>query len=130
MGLKVGQVEPTDKIVGTNLRVFRTQMGMSQTALAEVVGVSFQQIQKYERGSNRIGASRLWQFCKILGVAPNDFFSELMTDRKLLEGDVGDHIAFYQHPRGPIMAKAFLAINNPGIENAIIQMCRSVVPDK
>jgi len=127
MGLKIGHVETTDKIVGANLRMFRTSIGLSQMALGEKVGITFQQIQKYERGSNRIGASRLWQFCEILKVKPNDFFKELLSDADLKKDEMSEHISLYQHPRGSIIARAFLAIGNPRIENAIIEMCRSVV---
>lgn len=63
-----------DAFVGSQLRALRKTAQLSQTDLAKRVGVTFQQIQKYERGSNRIGASRLWDFCKVLEVAPGHFF--------------------------------------------------------
>ena len=50
---------------------------MTQSALADTVGVTFQQVQKYERGTNRIGASRLWDFCQALDVSPAQFFDGL-----------------------------------------------------
>ena len=63
-----------DAYVGAQLKILRKQAGFSQTELANQVGVTFQQIQKYERGTNRIGASRLWRFCKVFDVAPGRFF--------------------------------------------------------
>ncbi len=68
-----------DKHVGQQLRNRRSLMGLSQEKLAEAVGVTFQQVQKYERGTNRISASRLYTFSKILNVSI-DFFYEGMQD--------------------------------------------------
>ena len=59
-----------DAFVGAQLKILRKTAGYSQTGLANKVGVTFQQIQKYERGMNRIGASRLWEFCKVFDVIP------------------------------------------------------------
>ena len=66
-----------DQHVGRMLRLFRTSQGLSQAELGHRAGVTFQQIQKYERGTNRIGASRLWEFCQVLGVQPGQFFDGL-----------------------------------------------------
>lgn len=63
-----------DAFVGSQLKSLRKSAGYSQTELANKVGVTFQQIQKYERGTNRIGASRLWGFCKVFEVSPDKFF--------------------------------------------------------
>ena len=63
-----------DAFVGSQLKSLRKLAGYSQTELANKVGVTFQQIQKYERGTNRIGASRLWGFCKVFNVSPDKFF--------------------------------------------------------
>lgn len=65
---------PVDIHVGGRLRMRRSLMGMSQEALAESVGLTFQQVQKYERGANRVSASRLYQFSKILDVPVSYFF--------------------------------------------------------
>jgi transcriptional regulator with XRE-family HTH domain len=59
---------PVDILVGQNIRICRLQAGMSQTELGKRVGVTFQQIQKYERGANRVGANRLSQIADALGV--------------------------------------------------------------
>ena len=66
-----------DVHVGKRVRERRVQMGMSQKSLAEAVGVSFQQIQKNERGTNRIGASRMFELSKVLDVPVSFFFDEL-----------------------------------------------------
>jgi transcriptional regulator with XRE-family HTH domain len=73
--------DPVDVHVGQRLRLRRSIMGVSQTQLAEKVGLTFQAIQKYERGENRISASRLYQFAQILGVPVAYFFDELPGPR-------------------------------------------------
>jgi transcriptional regulator with XRE-family HTH domain len=70
--------KPVDVHVGMRLRQRRALLGMSQTALGKAVGLTFQQIQKYERGTNRMGSSRLYEFAKVLDV-PVSFFFEEMT---------------------------------------------------
>lgn len=72
----VGEMGPrsVDVYVGRRLRERRTLVGMSQEKLSESVGLTFQQIQKYEKGMNRMGASRLYEFSVILGVFPSWFF--------------------------------------------------------
>lgn len=67
---------PVDIHVGQRLRLRRTIMGMSQEALGNAIGVTFQQIQKYERGTNRMGSSRLFDFARILNVPVSYFFEE------------------------------------------------------
>ncbi|OYU51748.1 MAG: transcriptional regulator [Alphaproteobacteria bacterium PA1] len=66
-----------DAYVGCRLKQRREDLGMSQERLAELLGLSFQQVQKYERGLNRVGASRLFQLCGLLGVEPSFFFDGL-----------------------------------------------------
>lgn len=69
-----------DIYVGTRVRQRRSLLGMSQTALANAVGLTFQQIQKYERGFNRIGSSRLFEFAKVLDVPVSYFFDEIPSN--------------------------------------------------
>jgi len=69
--------DPMDIALGAAVRIRRRTIGMSQEALAEQCGVSFQQIQKYESGANRIAASRLWKIAQALEVPLMDFFEGL-----------------------------------------------------
>jgi len=66
-----------DLFVGQKLKMLRLSANMTQADLGRAAGITFQQIQKYERGSNRIGASRLWTFCQIFSVEPSFFFMGL-----------------------------------------------------
>jgi len=70
---------PVDKHVGSRVRMRRLMLDMSQTALGEAVGVSFQQVQKYENGTNRIGASRLQRIAHILEVPPRSSSMALLA---------------------------------------------------
>ena len=63
-----------DAMVGARIRMLRVNRGMSQTALAERIGVTFQQVQKYEQGADRVGASRLSQIASVLGVSVGELF--------------------------------------------------------
>ncbi|MGB0750060.1 MAG: helix-turn-helix domain-containing protein [Magnetospiraceae bacterium] len=69
--------DPIDKYVGSRVRGRRLGLRMSQTKLGEAIGVTFQQVQKYENGTNRIGASNLFKIAKTLGVEPDYFFQEI-----------------------------------------------------
>jgi transcriptional regulator with XRE-family HTH domain len=71
--------DPLDKEVGRRLRLRRKLLGLSQQQLADSVSITFQQVQKYERGVNRLSSSRLWDFATVLGVSVSFFFEDLET---------------------------------------------------
>ena len=75
-----GTPHPVDVHVGSRVRLRRTMLGMSQEKLGEAVGLTFQQIQKYERGANRIGCSRIYQFSSILDVPVAFFFQDMPAE--------------------------------------------------
>lgn len=72
-----GQPNPVDIHVGKRIRLRRLLLDLSQEKLADMLGITFQQVQKYEKGTNRIGASRLWDMSKVLNVPVNFFFEEM-----------------------------------------------------
>ncbi|MCK5384896.1 MAG: helix-turn-helix transcriptional regulator [Alphaproteobacteria bacterium] len=82
-----GTADIIDKHVGLRIRNRRTLMGLSQEKLADSVGVTFQQVQKYERGTNRVSASRLYRFSKTLGVSI-DFFYEGLDNGEPASGPI------------------------------------------
>ena len=84
-----GKPNPIDIHVGSRVRLRRTLLGMSQEKLADAVGLTFQQIQKYERGTNRIGSSRLYQFAQVLDV-PVSFFFDGMSAETAGSGPSGE----------------------------------------
>lgn len=80
------QPHPIDRLVGSRVRLFRTARGLSQSRLADDLGITFQQVQKYEKGTNRISASRLFEISRLLGVdVPELYFGA--DDTALASGD-------------------------------------------
>lgn len=77
---RTGKPNPVDIHVGSRLRLRRTLLGLSQEKLGEAVGLTFQQIQKYERGANRIGASRLYALSRVLDVPVAFFFEDMPAE--------------------------------------------------
>lgn len=75
-----GRPNPIDVHVGARVRLRRTLLGMSQERLGEALGLTFQQVQKYERGANRIGASRLYDLSRVLDVPVSYFFEDMGDD--------------------------------------------------
>ena len=73
-GASKGTADPIDRYVGSRLRARRLGLGMSQTKLGQAIGVTFQQVQKYENGANRVGASNLYKMAKALGVDVGFFY--------------------------------------------------------
>ena len=86
--LPPGVPNPVDIHVGGRVRLRRTLLGLSQEKLGDAVGLTFQQIQKYERGANRIGASRLFQLSRILDVPISFFFDDIPAGLRTTEGQV------------------------------------------
>lgn len=79
--------------IGSRIRHFRTARGLSQTALAEKAGVTFQQLQKYEKGTNRIATSRLVLICKALGISPANVLDQFFDERPAAPAPAGVFVA-------------------------------------
>ena len=79
-GRGTGRPNPVDVHVGARVRVRRTLLGMSQEKLGDAIGLTFQQVQKYERGANRIGSSRLFDLSRVLDVPIGYFFEDMPSD--------------------------------------------------
>lgn len=85
---KKGRANSVDEYVGLQLRQRRALLGLSQEKLAEQVGITFQQIQKYENGANRVSASRLYEFSKVLEIPVNFFFEDYGSNENM-QGSAG-----------------------------------------
>lgn len=132
---------PIDIHVGKRVRLRRTLLGMSQEKLGDAIGLTFQQVQKYERGTNRIGSSRLWQLSQVLDVPVSYFFD-----------DVSDEVAAAAKPRtkaekaaglaevpGPAfeadpmarretleLVRAYYKISNGGVRKRVFEMVKAL----
>ena len=120
---------PTDIHVGKRLRIQRILLGLSQDKLAKAVGLTFQQVQKYERGINRVSASRLYEFSKVLGV-PVSYFFEGAEEVEQLEGlaeDSLDFIAADGENREILdLVRVYKSIQNPVIRRQVLTLVRLV----
>src|SRR3984893_9745595 len=118
---------PTDKHVGTRIRMRRLMLGMSQTALAQGLDLTFQQIQKYEKGVNRVGASRLQQIAHILRV-PVEFFFEggpAVSGAKADPADVPSraHVPeFLATSDGLALVAGFMKIRSAKVRRSIVEL--------
>ena len=121
-----------DTHIGQKIRTRRILLGLSQTELADAAGISFQQIQKYEKGTNRVGASRLQQFSEALGVPPSYFFEGAPTIGKkqpapqegaLPEGAI---VSFLGTREGAALVRAFMAIKQKPIRQNAISLLESL----
>jgi transcriptional regulator with XRE-family HTH domain len=116
-----------DTHVGQKIRARRTFLRMSQTDVADMIGITFQQIQKYERGANRVGASRLQEISDALGVSPFYFFEGAPTVGKKApapnEGELSEHtiVSFLGTREGAALVRGFLAIKQKPIRRALIE---------
>ncbi len=109
---------PVDVHVGGRVRARRTLIGMSQEDLGKRVGLTFQQIQKYEKGMNRIAASRLWQFSLILGQPISWFFEGIGKQKR----KVGDLLA----KRETLKFVRYFSACDPDVQNHVAAMIHTV----
>lgn len=124
------RANPVDVHVGSRVRLRRMLMGMSQEKLGEHLGLTFQQIQKYEKGINRIGASRLFDLSKVLAVPVQFFYEELPVSSG--EGAAGFAeqpesyaMEFLASREGLELNKAFARITDPRVRRSIVELVRS-----
>jgi transcriptional regulator with XRE-family HTH domain len=126
--------DPIDKHVGARVRMQRLLLGMSQQKLAKALGLTFQQVQKYEKGTNRIGASRLQQIASILQVTPSFFFEGAPTmpgaTLDVAAVPMPDYISgFLATVEGLHFVKAFVRIKDPKLRRSIVNFVELIVPE-
>lgn len=115
--------DPIDIGVGARLRIRRKELGMSQTALGEHLGLTFQQIQKYERGTNRVSASMLVKSAAALHCTVGYLVGEEAGSAGDLEGALLGRLS---RPGVAALVEAFDAIGSPQQRSAIVQLVRSL----
>lgn len=133
-----GVPNPVDIHVGGRVRLRRSILGMSQEKLGEELGVTFQQVQKYERGSNRIGASRLFDIARVLDVSISFFYEDMTEDvagqsPRLRAGLAEQPQAAYQGGEDPMIRKetlelvrAYYRISDETVRQRFLDLCRSM----
>jgi transcriptional regulator with XRE-family HTH domain len=125
---------PVDQHVGRRLRMRRLMLAMSQEKLAAALGLTFQQVQKYERGANRMGASRLQQMSHILQV-PIEFFFEGAPNASAPHGSDGSALSmaqiddFVSDSDGLRLIRAFMRIDNATLRRRIVMLVQEIAGD-
>lgn len=123
---------PIDIHVGGRVRMRRLLLGMSQEKLGEKLGITFQQVQKYEKGTNRIGASRLFRISEVLGVPVSFFYDDLPGKS---DGNVAGFaesrsesyvVDFISSAEGLQLNKAFLKIHDPRVRRKVVELVRAL----
>jgi len=128
------QPNPVDIYVGSRVRLRRMMLGMSQEKLGEHLGITFQQIQKYEKGTNRIGASRLQHIARVLTVPVSFFFEDApgstITPTGMAEARSESHVVdFLSTSEGIQLNKAFVRIREAKLRRRVIDLIRSLSGD-
>jgi transcriptional regulator with XRE-family HTH domain len=128
---------PIDRHVGSRVRMRRMMLGMSQEKLGDALGLTFQQVQKYEKGANRIGASRLQQISQILQVPVSFFFEGVpspRTDQRpdgLNEAPSPAYVSdFLATSDGLALTKAFVRINDAKLRRRIVDLVEQIAGEE
>jgi transcriptional regulator with XRE-family HTH domain len=125
------QANPIDIQVGNRVRIRRMLIGMSQERLGDLLGLTFQQVQKYEKGVNRIGAGRLFEVSRILNV-PIDFFYEgVSTQPGAGEPESAPPVMeFVSSGEGLQLALAFMKIKDAKVRKRVLDLVKSLAEEE
>ena len=128
-----GGPEAVDVYVGGRVRQRRTMLGMSQEKLGEALGLTFQQVQKYERGANRIGASRLHQISEVLDVPINFFFEDISPSLTKKRGKTALAEAQAEYDHDPMakretleLVRSYYKIKDPKVRRRIFDLIKQL----
>jgi len=132
-----GVLNPIDKHVGSRLRMRRLMLDMSQTDLANALGLTFQQVQKYEKGANRVSASRLQHLSQILQVPVSFFFEGApaafgasQPAKATAEAPSPIYVAdFLATSDGLSLVKAFMCIEDAKLRRAVVRLVEGIAPE-
>ena len=125
------QANPIDIQVGNRVRIRRMLIGMSQERLGDLLGLTFQQVQKYEKGVNRIGAGRLFEVSRILNV-PVDFFYEGVNEGGpgSAESDGAPVMDFVSSGEGLQLSLAFMKIKDAKVRKRVLDLVKSLAEEE
>lgn len=124
--------DPVDIHVGSRVRLRRTLLGMSQEKLGAALGLTFQQVQKYERGTNRIGSSRLYQLSRILDVPVSFFFDDMPGEMRHKQAGMGEggESSFDQEDLSKRetleLVRAYYRIQQPSVRKRVFELVKSL----
>ena len=137
---KEGRPSPIDVHVGSRIRLRRTLLGMSQERLGEALGLTFQQVQKYERGVNRVGASRLFDLSRVLDVPISFFFDDMPDSLASTYGQAGRRAGGFTEMQNGFtddalsrretleLVRAYYRITDPAVRKRVFDLIKSMGP--
>ncbi len=125
-----GEPNPIDSHVGERIRLRRLRLGMTQTELAKAIGLTLQQIQKYERGINRVSSSRLFDLAGALQVTVGYFFDEIPGEPPVAMADISanddeDLTARYETK---LLVRAYYGITDPLLRAQVCELAKALAP--
>jgi transcriptional regulator with XRE-family HTH domain len=126
--MSVKRPDPVDVEVGHRIRIERLARGLSQTALANQLGVTFQQVQKYEKGVNRVGAGRLTKIAEVLGVPVGQFFSgkDVLDSEERSETDEASPLKLLTVSGAFRLLRAYADIEDANLRRSIVDLVEQV----
>ena len=131
-GLQHG-IHPADTHVGQKVRMRRKMLGLSQQQLGDQIGLTFQQIQKYERGANRISASKLWDIARVLKTPIQVFFEGYDDGRSVAHDAPSDSerdvTTFLRSSEGQELAESFPRISNSRHRRKLVELVQALATD-
>ncbi len=134
-GRGTGKPSPVDVHVGARVRMRRTLLGMTQTELGEAIGLTFQQVQKYERGTNRVSSSRLFDLARVLDVPVEFFFDEMpaaVAASSLVQGGrkAKEPPSYERDPMAKRetleLVRAYYKILNPQVRKRLFEVVKAI----
>ena len=126
---------PTDVYVGSRVRMRRKMLGLSQEKLGEKLGITFQQIQKYEKGTNRVGASRLQNISSILNVPVSFFFEDAPGEHATTAGGMAEAsssnyvVDFLSSSEGLQLNRAFVKISDGKVRRKVVELVKALAAE-
>jgi transcriptional regulator with XRE-family HTH domain len=124
------KANPIDAQVGNRVRIRRMLIGMSQEKLGDLLGLTFQQVQKYEKGVNRIGAGRLFEIARILGVPIDFFYDGVASSADTLASAAPPVMEFVSSGEGLQLSLAFMKIKDPKVRKRVLDLVKSLAEEE
>jgi transcriptional regulator with XRE-family HTH domain len=124
------KANPIDGQVGNRVRIRRMLIGMSQEKLGDLLGLTFQQVQKYENGINRIGAGRLFEIARILDVPIDFFYDGVGTPADGVGEASAPVMEFVSSTEGLQLSLAFMKIRDPKVRKRVLDLVKSLAEEE
>jgi transcriptional regulator with XRE-family HTH domain len=120
-------IDPVDVLVGQCIRMHRLARKMSQSALGEQLGLTFQQVQKYEKGANRVGAGRLTRIADILGIQVQSLFGDAAAGGQRSGAELSP-LDYLNEPGALRLVQAYQRVREPRLRRALVELIEQIAP--